>query len=37
MIDRLDSRSSRPEAVLFWEEYHYSRKAVAKDHQDAAK
>jgi hypothetical protein len=32
-----DARSSRPDAVLFWEEYHYSGKAVAEDRLDATK
>jgi hypothetical protein len=30
-IDCLDTRSSRPDAVLFWEELRYSGKAVAED------
>jgi hypothetical protein len=36
-IDRSDARSSRPNMVLFWEEYYHSRKAVANDHPDATR
>jgi hypothetical protein len=36
-IDRPDARSSRLDAVLFWEEYRYSGKAVAEDRLDTAK
>jgi len=36
-IDSPDARSSRSDAVLFWEEYRYSGKAVAEDRLDAAK
>jgi hypothetical protein len=36
-VDRLDAQSSRPDVVLFWEEYRYFGKAVAKDRPDAAK
>jgi hypothetical protein len=36
-IDRSDARSSRRDAVLFWEELRYSGKVVAEDRPDAAK
>jgi len=36
-IDRPNARSSRPDAVLFWEEYRYSGKAVVEDLPDIAK
>jgi hypothetical protein len=36
-IDRSDARSSRPDVVLFWEEYRYFGKAVVEDRPDAAK
>jgi len=36
-IDHPNTRSSRLDAVLFWEELRYSRKAVAKDCSDLAK
>jgi hypothetical protein len=36
-VDRPDARSSRPDVVLYWEELHYSGKAVAEDRPDAAK
>jgi hypothetical protein len=36
-IDHLDARSIRPDAVLFWEELRYSRKAVEVDHPDEGK
>jgi hypothetical protein len=36
-VDRLDAQSSCPDAVLFWEEYHFSGKAVVEDRSDAAK
>jgi hypothetical protein len=34
--DHPDTRPSRPNVVLFWEESRYSRKAVAEDHLDEA-
>jgi hypothetical protein len=36
-IDRPDAWSRRSDAVLFWEELRYFRKAVAEDLPDAAK
>jgi hypothetical protein len=36
-VDRPDARSSHPDVVLFWEEYHYSGKAVVEDRPDANK
>jgi len=36
-VDRLDARSNRPDAVLFWEELRYYGKEVTKDRLDAAK
>jgi hypothetical protein len=36
-FDRPDARSSRSDAVLFWEELRYSGKAVLEDHPDVAK
>jgi hypothetical protein len=36
-IDRPDARSSRPDAVLFWKEYHYFGKTVAENRSDVVK
>jgi hypothetical protein len=36
-INRPDAWSSHPDAVIFLEELHYSRMAVAEDRPDAAK
>jgi hypothetical protein len=36
-VDRLDVRSSRPDALLFWEELCNSEKAIVEDRPDAAK
>jgi hypothetical protein len=35
--DRLDTRPSRPDVVLFWEELRYSGKVNAKDRLDEGK
>jgi len=34
--DHLDAQSSRPDAVLFWEDLRYSGKLVAEDRLNAA-
>jgi hypothetical protein len=36
-VDHPDARSSRTDAILFWEEYRYSGKAITEDRPEAAK